>query len=44
MHAQVVEVVVNFYILISILFIILIGVSSLRLWYWAGRRPLKHYH
>lgn len=33
MHTQVVEVVVNFYILISILFIILIGVSSIRLWY-----------
>ncbi|WP_270300589.1 hypothetical protein [Streptococcus infantarius] len=32
---------VALYSLISILFIIIVGVASLAFWYWSGRRPLK---
>lgn len=32
---------VELYSLISILFIIIVGVASLDFWYWSGRRPLK---
>ncbi len=32
---------VELYSLISILFIIIVGVTSLAFWYWSGRRPLK---
>lgn len=32
---------VELYSLISILFIIIVGVVSLAFWYWSGRRPLK---
>ncbi len=32
---------VGLYSLITILFIIVVGVASLALWYWSGRRPLK---
>lgn len=33
---------VVFYSLITILLIVVVGVVSLVLWYWNGRRPLKH--
>ncbi len=33
---------VVFYSLITILLIVVVGVVSLALWYWNGRRPLKH--
>lgn len=32
---------VALYSLISILFIIIVGVTGLAFWYWSGRRPLK---
>lgn len=32
---------VALYSLISILFIIIVGVASLAFWHWSGRRPLK---
>lgn len=31
-----------FYSLITILLIAVVGVISLALWYWSGRKPLKH--
>lgn len=33
---------VGFYSLITILLIVVVGVVSLALWYWSGRRPSKH--
>lgn len=33
---------VGFYSLITILLIVVVGVVSLALRYWSGRRPLKH--
>lgn len=32
---------IELYSLITILFIIIVGVASLAFWYWSGRRPLK---
>ncbi len=32
-----------FYSLIIILLIVVVGVISLALWYWSGRKPLKHH-
>lgn len=33
---------VGFYSLITILLIVVVGVVSLALWYWSGRKSLKH--
>ena len=32
---------IELYSLITILFIIIVGVAGLAFWYWSGRRPLK---
>lgn len=32
----------DFYSFLTILSLIIIGLISLSVWYWSGRRPIKH--
>lgn len=40
MHIQTVEETINFYSSLIIILIIIVGICSLGIWYWSGRRPL----
>ena len=40
MHIQAVEETINFYSSLIIILIIIVGICSLGIWYWSGRRPL----